>query len=64
MTPATLRLTGSGVNAVGGGAGEGAEGVSGLLRGVAEDSALRQSLLEFSNLSLGEVGVVNERQHL
>ena len=57
--PATLRLTGSGVNAVG---GEEAEGRSGLLRGVAADDALGQRLLQFSNLSLGEGGVVCEVQ--
>jgi hypothetical protein len=59
--PATLRLTGSGVNAVG---GEEAEGVSGLLRGVAEDFAIRQLLLELVNPSLGEVVVENESQIL
>jgi hypothetical protein len=46
--PATLRLTGSGVNAVGG------EWVSGLLLGVAKDFALRQRLLQFVNLGLGK----------
>ena len=55
----TLRLTGSGVNAVGGGE---AKGVSGLLRGVANDFAIRQRLLQFGNLSLGEVGVFLEIQ--
>ena len=35
---------------------------SGLLRRVATDSAIRQSLLQFNNLSLGEVGVVDEIQ--
>jgi hypothetical protein len=35
----------------------GVKGVSGLLRGVAEDFALRQRLLQFINLNLGEVGV-------
>ena len=38
------------------------EGVSGLLRGIAGDIALRQRLLQFSNLSLGEVGVALEIQ--
>ncbi len=33
-----------------------------LLLGVAEDVALRQRLLQFINLSLGEVGVVFEIQ--
>ena len=40
------------------------EGVRGLLLGVAMDFALGQRLLEFSNLSLGEVGVGLEIQHL
>jgi len=53
--PATLHLTGSGVNAVGG------EGVSGLLE-VAADFALRQRLLQLVNLCLGKVGIVIERQ--
>ena len=44
----------NGVNAVGG------EEVSGLLRSVVDDFALRQRLLQFSNLCLGEVGVVSE----
>ena len=35
-----------------------------LLRGVVEDLALRQNLLEFSNLTLGEVGVVVESKPL
>ncbi len=43
--PATLRLPGSGVNAVGG--EEEAEGVSVLLFGVVSDFALRQCLLQF-----------------
>jgi hypothetical protein len=43
--PATLRLTSSGVNAVGG--KEEAEGVSVLLFGVVSDFALRQCLLQF-----------------
>ena len=34
----------------------------GLLRGVAADFALRQYLLQFINLCLGEVGVVIEPQ--
>ena len=33
-----------------------------LLRGVALDSALGQCLLQFSNLCLGEIGVVMEIQ--
>ena len=37
-------------------AGEESEGVSGLLREAAGDFALRQLLLQFSNLCLGEVG--------
>jgi hypothetical protein len=49
--PATLRLTDSGVNAVGG------EGLNGLLLGVAVDFAIRQRLLQFGNLCLGEAGV-------
>jgi hypothetical protein len=36
--------------------GEGREG--GLLLGVTEDFALRQSFLKFINLCLGEVGVI------
>ena len=35
-----------------------------LLRGVAEDFALGQRLLQLVNLSLGEVGVVSEIQQL
>ena len=34
----------------------------GLLLGVAADIAIRQRLLQFSNLRLGEVGVVAEMQ--
>ena len=40
------------------------EGGEGLLRGAAGDFAVRQRLLEFSNLRLGEVGVVLEIQIL
>ena len=43
-------------------AGEKPEEVSGLLRGVAADVALRQRLFEFKNLSLGEVGVGKKKQ--
>ena len=35
-----------------------------ILLGVADDSALGQRLLKFSNLSLGEVGVVMKSQML
>ena len=35
-----------------------------LLRGVAEDGALRQRLLKFITLCLGEIGVVTENQPL
>ena len=45
-------------------AGEEAEGVSGLLRGVAEDAALGQRLSQFGNLRLGESGVAFEIQPL
>jgi hypothetical protein len=59
--PATLRHTAM-VSMLLGEAGEDAEGVSGLFRWVAADCALRQRLLKFINLSLGEVGVVFEIQ--
>ena len=35
-----------------------------LFGGVADDCAIRQRLLKFGNLSLGEVGVVLEKQQL
>jgi len=38
----------------------GEKGASGLLRGVAEDLALRQTLMQFINLSLGEIRVMKE----
>ena len=58
--PATLRLTRTGVNAVGGRWRRGGRGE--LLRGVTIDFALRQRLLQFVNLCLGESGVVVESQ--
>ena len=50
--PATLRLTGSGVNAVG---GEEEEGELVLFEAV-EDSTLGQSFLQFINTALCDVG--------
>ena len=44
--------------------GGSSRGVRGLLGGVAEDSAPRQSLLQLVNLSLGEVGVFDQIQIL
>ena len=44
------------------GAVEAGGGVRGLLRGVAEGFAVRQRLLQFSNVSFGEGCVVRETQ--
>ena len=57
--PVTLRITGSGVNAVVG--RKGVEGVSGILRGVAGDFAIGQCLLQLLRVAhLTEDGFLRE----